>query len=102
MWEAVEREQGVYNDTYLDEIEVLINKLGQKGIYTLVDAHQDVFARRICGEGVPNFYATDDLLKDKCEGGFISWLAELTGICRSIKDYGHRYDSDGNPLIEDC
>ena len=34
-----------------------ITKLGKKGIYTLVDAHQDVMARTICGEGMPNFYA---------------------------------------------
>ena len=35
----------------------MINKLGEAGIYTLVDAHQDVFARSICGEGVPDFWA---------------------------------------------
>lgn len=34
MWEAVERSPGVYNDTYLDEVEKLINKMGEKGIYT--------------------------------------------------------------------
>jgi endoglycosylceramidase len=62
MWESVETSPDTYNETYLNEVEVLINKLGAKGIYTLVDAHQDVFARRICGEGVPNFYATDSLL----------------------------------------
>ena len=39
MWEAVERSPGVYNETYLDEVEALINKLGKKGIYTLVDGH---------------------------------------------------------------
>jgi len=39
MWEAVEREQGVYDDAYLDKIETLINKLGAAGIYTLVDNH---------------------------------------------------------------
>lgn len=39
MWEAVERTEGVYDDAYLDKVEVLINKLGEAGIYTLVDAH---------------------------------------------------------------
>ena len=39
MWEAVESAPGVYNDTYLAEIDALITKLGKKGIYTLVDAH---------------------------------------------------------------
>lgn len=45
MWEAVETAPGVYNDTYLEEIDKLITKLGNQGIYTLVDAHQDVLAR---------------------------------------------------------
>lgn len=39
MWEAVERSPGVYDDNYLDEVESLINRLGEAGIYTLVDAH---------------------------------------------------------------
>ena len=62
MWEAVERQPGVYDDAYLTRVESLINKLGEKGIYTMVDAHQDVFARSICGEGVPDFYASYDKL----------------------------------------
>ena len=57
MWEAVERSPGQYNMTYLDEVENLIDRLGQRGIYTLVDMHQDILARKICGEGIPNFYA---------------------------------------------
>lgn len=57
MWEAVEQQEGVYDDAYLDQVEVLINNLGAAGIYTLVDMHQDVFARSICGEGFPDFYA---------------------------------------------
>ena len=43
--------------TYLDEVESLVNRLGQKGIYTILDAHQDILARRLCGEGIPDFYA---------------------------------------------
>lgn len=57
MWEGVEQERGVYNEEYLDQLTTLVNKLGDAGIYTLVDAHQDVFARYMCGEGVPDFYA---------------------------------------------
>lgn len=39
MWEGVERTENVYDEVYLDRIEALINKMGQAGIYTLVDAH---------------------------------------------------------------
>jgi endoglycosylceramidase len=100
MWEAVERGPDAYNETYLDEVEGLINRLGQKGIYTLVDAHQDVLARKICGEGMPNFYATD--LPSTCGNDTFPWAAGEIGVCKSISSYGFRYDSDGNPLIEDC
>ena len=39
MWEAVERSWGEYDEDYLDKVETMINKLGEAGIYTLVDAH---------------------------------------------------------------
>ena len=39
MWEAVERAPGSYNATYMDSLEALINKLGDAGIYTLIDMH---------------------------------------------------------------
>lgn len=100
MWEAVERTADTYNETYLDEVEGLINRLGAKGIYTLVDAHQDVLARKICGEGMPNFYATN--LSTECGNGTAPWLLSELGVCKSIASYGFKYDADGNPLIEDC
>lgn len=107
MWEAVEREPGVYDETYLDKVETLINKLGDAGIYTLVDAHQDVFARRICGEGVPDFYAADAIGDDpKCFGAvldpFASWMLSFFGLCTDFDSFGFRTDENGDPLIEDC
>ena len=56
-WESVERQPGIYDYEYLDKVEELINQLGEFGIYTMVDAHQDVMARIACGEGIPDFYA---------------------------------------------
>ena len=107
MWEGIERQPGQYNASYLTEIDQLITKLGEAGIYTLVDAHQDVLARTICGEGMPNFYA-----KEIIEGGthclsealdpYVVPIAKALGGCKSMEDYGMRKDSDGNPLIEDC
>lgn len=38
-WESVERERGVYDHAYLDKIETLINRLGEKGIFTMLDMH---------------------------------------------------------------
>ncbi len=41
MWPGVEpKTQGVYNQTYIDIMQGLVNDLGKAGIYTLLDCHQ--------------------------------------------------------------
>jgi endoglycosylceramidase len=99
-WESVETIPGQYNMTYLDEMDKLINRLGERGIYTMVDAHQDLFSRKTCGEGFPTFYVND--LSSECPHdipGFFFWL---TGNCKSIKSYNFTLDENGLPLIEEC
>jgi endoglycosylceramidase len=39
MWEAVERSEGHYDMEYLAKVDALITRMGEQGIYTLVDAH---------------------------------------------------------------
>ena len=40
MWSGLEPQNGVYNQTYLDNIIQIINNAGSQGIYTLIDMHQ--------------------------------------------------------------
>ena len=103
MWEAVETHEGVYNLTYLEEIDKLITKLGQHGIYTLIDAHQDAIARTICGEGMPTFYA-EEILKGgtHCISLITNPIAKALGFCKPMSSYNLRKDENGNPLVEDC
>lgn len=73
----------------------------------MIDAHQDIFARKICGEGMPNFYAKQILDKgsyclDEKYDFILEPVLQKFGYCKSIDDYDLRYDADGNPLIEDC
>ena len=77
-----------------------MNRLGERGIYTLLDAHQDVLARKICGEGMPNFYAEEALMSHDCDQGWLPYIG--VNICKSIESYGFKADSEGNPLIEEC
>ena len=99
MWEAVETSFDVYNTTYLNTISTLINSLGAAGIYTLIDNHQDVYARKICGEGVPDFYAQN--LSDKCEG-LLGPLLQDFGLCIPFSSFNYSVDSNGDPLISNC
>ena len=107
MWEAVERTEGEYDDAYLDKVEEMINKLGDAGIYTLVDAHQDVFARTMCGEGVPDFYAKQALKHNNfCINRWVdkllSPLYSKFGVCTDITSFGFEMDENDDPLIVDC
>lgn len=74
----------------------------------MIDAHQDVFARKICGEGIPNFYANQIL-----DGGptycidprfdfILEPILKIFGYCRPLSDYDLSMDQDGNPKISDC
>lgn len=96
MWEAVEKSPKQFDAAYLKEIDALVTKLGEAGIYVLIDAHQDVLARLVCGEGMPNFRA-QEILKSQphkkngspyCINEYVDWFAKpllnLLGFCKSI------------------
>ena len=53
------------------------------GIYVLLDAHQDLFNRKFCGEGFPD------------------WAINRTNFPFPLKNKLH-YDDQGYPLIDDC
>ena len=99
MWEAVETSYDNFNHTYLQLTKNLIDQLGDAGIWTLVDNHQDVYARKICGEGVPNFLAQN--LSDKCEGT-VGEILQLLQLCKPFSGFHYTEDADGNPLIANC
>jgi endoglycosylceramidase len=55
-WSRVEPEPGVYDDAYLAEIETSIQRLERRGIYTIVDLHQDAWGATLAarpGETCP-------------------------------------------------
>eukprot|EP00930_Biecheleria_cincta_P027287 TRINITY_DN19170_c0_g1_i1.p1 TRINITY_DN19170_c0_g1~~TRINITY_DN19170_c0_g1_i1.p1 ORF type:complete len:706 (+),score=118.20 TRINITY_DN19170_c0_g1_i1:281-2119(+) len=55
MWPGYEPVRGEYNETYLDEIERIVELAAAHGVYTLLDMHQDGFSEHFCGEGFPSW-----------------------------------------------
>ena len=106
MWEAVERSRNQFDTEYLEKIAELVDKLGAAGIYTLIDMHQDAFARLSCGEGFPDFYAKQAAEKPYCINRFIDWflspLYDSLGFCQNMDSFGYSQDENGNPEITDC
>lgn len=52
-WAGVEPSPGVYNQTYIQLLDDIIELCAQYNISVFLDAHQDCFSERFCGEGVP-------------------------------------------------
>jgi endoglycosylceramidase len=52
-WEAVEPEPGVYNRTYLKKVREMVDQASLRGIYVLLDMHQDEYSRWLNGDGAP-------------------------------------------------
>lgn len=62
-WEAVEPEQGVYDDAYLAEVRARVEAAGAARLQVIVDMHQDVFGRGFGHDGAPE-WACDQALYD--------------------------------------
>ena len=55
LWAGLEPERGRYNLTYLDQVVACVDIAARHGLHPVLDMHQDVFNRRFCGNGVPDW-----------------------------------------------
>ena len=61
------KSQDEVNQDYISQLSTVIQMMENKGIYALLDCHQDVFSRYFCGEGVPDWVAKklgDDIVNN--------------------------------------
>lgn len=68
VWEAIEPEPGKYNEQYIDAIETLVSAAGERGIYVILDMHQDMFSRYLiggCGDGCPSWAIPPSIPQDE-------------------------------------
>ena len=55
IYEAVEPVRGRYDENYLARYDRMVEAFGKRGLYVIVDSHQDLFSRRLCGDGFPDW-----------------------------------------------
>jgi endoglycosylceramidase len=60
IWSDLEPDPGVFNTTYLNEIEQTVQTLGNHGIYSIIDFHQDAYSTTFGGEGAPDWAVQTD------------------------------------------
>ncbi len=55
IYEAAEPVRGQYDEDYLKKYDAMVEAFARRGIYVIVDSHQDLFSRRFCGDGFPDW-----------------------------------------------
>jgi endoglycosylceramidase len=55
IWKALEPAPGVYDDGYLNRVARTARILRSRGVYVLLDFHQDLYNERYQGEGAPDW-----------------------------------------------
>jgi endoglycosylceramidase len=55
LYEAAEPVRGQFDETYLLKYDAMVRAFAERGIRVIVDAHQDLFSRRLCGDGFPDW-----------------------------------------------
>lgn len=94
MWPGVEpNERGVYDQTYLDNIERIVTNMKNNDIYVILDFHQDLLHRKFCGEGVPD-YVYDLCVKNEPK--------DTQPFPLPAVNFTYPLDSDGNPSLDSC
>lgn len=51
MWPGAQPKQGEFSTEYIRKIKHIVQSAAKRGIYTLLDMHQDVISENMCGEG---------------------------------------------------
>lgn len=93
MWPGVEIQRGVYNETYLDQIEIIVKNLLDQEIYVILDFHQDLLHRKYCGEGYPD-YVYDICVKNQ--------PINTRPFPRPAVNETYPVDANGDPEFEAC
>jgi endoglycosylceramidase len=54
-WSALEPTQGTYDQDWIAQYQQLIDAAWARGIWSVVDFHQDIYSESFCGDGFPGW-----------------------------------------------
>ncbi len=81
---AVEPQPGHYDAAYIDRIRSTERMLAARGIFSLLDFHQDLYNEKFGGEGFPDWAVLDDGLPAEPLAGFPGSYLTSPGLNRAF------------------
>lgn len=80
-WEGIEPAKGQYDRAYLRKVKRLLEEAGKRGIYVMVDMHQDLYSRWLHGDGAPAWAVWETGV---CPNFNLSWGGQLWGVANVL------------------
>jgi endoglycosylceramidase len=59
-WQALEPQQGLFDEAYFDRTRQLLDWCSQYGLYAVLDMHQDIYSHVFTGRGMPEWVVRSD------------------------------------------
>ncbi|MFT5684103.1 MAG: endoglycosylceramidase [Myxococcota bacterium] len=78
-WAAMEPVAGADDEVWLAQYDLLLDAAWDRGLWTIVDFHQDLYAERYCGDGFPDWTTAEDtpgVPRSDCETWFTGYLTD--------------------------
>ena len=94
IYAGVEPEPGQYDDAYLAKIAKTQRVLARRGVYSLLDWHQDMYNERFEGEGWPDWAVQDDGMPAEPKNGFPVNYLTMPALNRA---FDHFWANDPGP-----
>lgn len=77
-WVAIEPQKGVYDEVYLRKFDEIIKWYTDRGIYVMIDMHQDLYGEKVGGNGAPDWACVTDNATP------VDWPAEIPWWVKNI------------------
>ncbi len=100
-WDAIEPQPGKYNEPLLDDIDRILDKCAEHGIFVYLDIHQDCYSSAVYGGGAPAWATMNDGIKPRkakfvwAEGYFIS-----RAVHRAFDNFWENKEHKGKGLLD--
>lgn len=96
-WSRVEPEPGVYDQKYLDQIEKVVRQLEARGIYTMIDLHQDAWGPSLAARENEN--CPEGTIPASGWDGAPAWATLDHGAARCYPDHPLLGEREFSPAV---
>ena len=98
---GVEPQPGAYDAGYLARIARTVQTLGDHGVFSLLDFHQDMYNERFQGEGEPDWSVQDDGLPAAPQTGFPGNYIAMPALERAFDHFWQNSSGPDGPGLQE-